>query len=85
MLRAALMVLTGIVHSWLGERKVIAAMLRITDAALLSGVQQRFLRACRHISTVSWFVLAATLLCQSLQPQALRAAVLGISMRWPSR
>lgn len=78
-LTAALMVLTGVGHSWLGERKVIAAMLRITDAKVLSGVQRRFLRACWHIGTVSWFAMAAMLLCLSLPPQELRAAVLGIN------
>ncbi len=78
-LTAALMVLTGIGHSWLGERKVISAMLAITDGKLLSRVQRRFLRACWHVGTISWFATAAMLLCLSLPPRELQLAILSIN------
>ena len=75
-LTAALMVVTGIGHSWLGERKVLKAMSAITDPKVLSRMQRRFLRACWHIGTVSWFAMAAILLCLSLPIKELQAAVL---------
>jgi hypothetical protein len=78
-LTAALMVLTGIGHSWLGERKVISAMLAITDGKVLSRLQKRFLRACWHIGTISWVAAAAMLLCLSLPLRELQFAVLMIN------
>ena len=73
------MVLTGIGHSWLGERKVISAMLAITDGKVLSRVQKRFLRGCWHIGTLSWVATAAMLLCLSLPPRELQLAILAIN------
>lgn len=78
-LTAALMVLTGIGHSWLGERKVISAMLAITDGKVLSRMQKRFLRACWHIGTIGWVATAAMLLCFSLPPRELQLAILTIN------
>lgn len=78
-LTAALMVLTGIGHSWLGERKVISTMMAIADGKVLSRVQKRFLRACWHIGTISWVATAAMLLCLSLPPRELQLAILAIN------
>ena len=78
-LTAALMVMTGIGHSWLGERRVMKALLAITDSKVLNSVQRRFLRACWHIGTVCWFAMAAILLCLSLPLRELQAAVLIIT------
>jgi hypothetical protein len=78
-LTAALMVVTGIGHSWLGERKVINAMLAITDGKVLSRMQKRFLRACWHIGTIGWVATAAMLLCLSLPPRELQLAILAIN------
>lgn len=76
---ATLMVLTGIGHSWLGERKVMKALLAISDSKILSLVQRRFLRACWHIGTICWFAMAGILLCLGLPFKELQIAVLIIT------
>lgn len=78
-LTAALMVMTGIGHSWLGELRVMKALLAISDSKVLTSVQRRFLRACWHIGTVCWFAMAAILLCLSLPLRELQTAVLLIT------
>lgn len=76
---AALMVLTGIGHSWLGERNVMRALLAISDPRVLSRKQRGFLRGCWHIGTIGWFATAAMLLCLSLPASELQFAVLLIN------
>ncbi len=78
-LTAALMVFTGVGHSWLGERKILQPLLAKCDAKMLNLVQRRFLRACWHIGTISWFAMAAILLCLNLPMKELQSAVLGIT------
>jgi hypothetical protein len=77
-LTAALMVLVGIGHSWLGEAKVMKALLAISDNKVLNLAQRRFLRGCWHIGTLAWFAMAGMLLCLGLPIHELQRAVLGI-------
>jgi hypothetical protein len=77
-LTAALMVLVGIGHSWIGEAKVMKALLAITDDKVLNLAQRRFLRGCWHIGTLGWFAMAGMLLCLGLPVQEHRRAALGI-------
>ena len=78
-LTATLMVLTGVGHSWLGEAKLLKPLLARCDAKILPLMQRRFLRACWHIGTVSWFAMAAILLCLNLPMRQLQTAVLAIA------
>lgn len=75
---AALMVLVGLGHSWIGERKVMKSMLAISDAKLLNPTQQHFLRGCWHIGSLCWFAMAGILLSLGLPMQELQTAVLVI-------
>jgi hypothetical protein len=75
---AALMVLVGLGHSWIGERKVMKSLLLISDDKVLNLMQRRFLRGCWHIGTLCWFAMAGILLSLGLPIQQLQAAVLTI-------
>jgi hypothetical protein len=75
---AALIVLVGLGHSWIGERKVMKSLLAITDDKVLNLMQRRFLRGCWHIGTLCWFAMAGTLLSLGLPIAQLQFAVLTI-------
>jgi hypothetical protein len=75
---AALIVLVGIGHSWIGEVKVMKALLAITDDKVLNLTQRSFLRGCWHLGTLAWFAMAGMLLCLGLPIAELQRAVLGI-------
>lgn len=68
---AFIVALTGIVHSWLGERMLIGPMLAPENR---SGplLQRRFnrslLRFAWHITTVTWFGVSAVLLILGAEP-----------------
>jgi hypothetical protein len=77
-LTAALIVFVGIGHSWIGEAKVMKALLAISDDKVLNLAQRRFLRGCWHLGTLAWFAMAGMLLCLGLPIHELKRAVLGI-------
>lgn len=77
-LTVVLMVLVGIGHSWIGEAKVMKALMAISDNKVLNLAQRRFLRGCWHIGTLSWFAIAGVLLCLGLPIHAIHRTVLGI-------
>jgi apolipoprotein N-acyltransferase len=68
---AALLVLTAIIHSALGERFLLTPLLRQTNGILASGLARFILRFAWHLTSLSWLVLAVTLL--ALQFQAAQA------------
>lgn len=65
---AVLIVGTGIVHSWLGERYIISRILRRSDLPSLFGndsFTRQTLRYAWHLTTVAWFGLASVLVVLS--------------------
>ena len=78
-LAAALAVLVAAAHSWLGERYVIAPLLRRPDLPRLLGgdtFTKRTLRFAWHLTSVAWAGLAAVLIAAApLASQPARAAV----------
>ena len=74
----ALAVLVAAAHSWLGERYVIAPLLRRHDLPRLRGgdeLTKRTLRFAWHVTSVAWVGLAALLIAVApLAPQPARAA-----------
>jgi hypothetical protein len=74
----SLLGLTAAVHSLLGERRLLRPLLRKTDPGqtnvILNSTLGRFLiRFAWHLTSLSWLVLAASLLTLQFQPeQALR-------------
>lgn len=72
---AALTVLVGVAHSYLGERYIIRRLLRRDDLPRLLGSDwftRRTLRFAWHLTTVAWFGLAAVMVL--LADQATEAA-----------
>lgn len=76
---AALLLLIGIVHSWLGEKYILMRLLRRDDLPKLFGgtaFTRRTLRWAWHLTTVAWWGFAALLLLLANPP--LQAASVGI-------
>lgn len=62
---AVLLVLTGIAHSWLGERYILTRLFRHADLPRLFGgtdFTRRTLRFAWHITSIAWLGIAALLL-----------------------
>ncbi len=81
---AALVMMTGIAHSWLGERYLLIRLLRRDDLPkLFGGIEftRGTLRFAWHITTLTWFGLAAILVLlqrDAAQPRAI-ALVIGLT------
>lgn len=61
----------GIVHSWLGERRLIGPLVDpATRAGLLaqSGWARRLVRFAWHITTIAWWGMAVLLVALALSP-----------------
>lgn len=58
---AALLIVTGAVHSLLGERRLIGPLLFRQEGILASKFARFILRFAWHVTTVTWAVLALVL------------------------
>jgi hypothetical protein len=68
---AILTVLVGILHSWLGERRLIGPLLAPGQRSPLldrSAFHRSVLRFAWHLTTVTWFAFAAVLLVLAAVP-----------------
>jgi hypothetical protein len=68
---AALAVLVGVAHSYLGERYILIRLFRRVDLpTLFGGVEftRRTLRFAWHLTTVAWVGLAGVLATYALSP-----------------
>jgi hypothetical protein len=80
-LAAFLTVVTGIAHSYLGERYILAKLFRRDDLPTLSGSARytaRVLRLAWHVTTLAWLGLAAVLVLlarPAVTPQAIGLAI----------
>jgi len=61
-LSALLLIVTGIVHSLLGETRLISPLLSRRDGILDSKLARFLLRFAWHVTSVSWAVLALILM-----------------------
>ncbi|CAN5323812.1 hypothetical protein BH11PSE11_BH11PSE11_28900 [soil metagenome] len=77
-LTAALMVLVGLLHSWLGEQKLLRPLFAKCDAALMQPQRKNFLRAAWHLGSATWIALASILLCLSLPRREAQVAAMAI-------
>jgi hypothetical protein len=59
---AALLLLTAIVHSTLGERRLLKPLFQQTNGILASRLARFVLRFAWHLTSLSWLVLALILL-----------------------
>lgn len=84
-LAAGLTVAIGIVHSWLGERRLIGPLLAIEPrpSVLKSGFFRNVLRFAWHITTLAWIGMAGAMAALALapldRPGRIAVAVLGIT------
>ncbi len=68
---AILTVFIGVVHSWLGERRLIGPLLSLEHRSgmLASSIFARnILRFAWHLTTLTWWGIAAILVALSLSP-----------------
>ena len=59
---AALLIVTGIVHSLLGESRLIAPLLSRREGILASELARFLLRFAWHMTSVTWVILALILI-----------------------
>lgn len=59
---AALLLLTGIAHSWIGERKLIGPTLADRSGIYAHPLPRAVIRFAWHLTTASWVVIAALIL-----------------------
>jgi hypothetical protein len=79
---AALLALTAIVHSVLGERYLLKPLFRQTHGILASSLARFVLRFAWHLTSLSWLVLAIILLAfqfQSAQAMSIALLATGIA------
>src|SRR5918993_2086825 len=60
-LAAALLIVTGLVHSLLGESRLIAPLLSSREGILASELARFLLRFAWHLTSLTWVVLALIL------------------------
>jgi hypothetical protein len=82
---AALAVLVGVAHSYLGERLLIGPLLAPEKRSGLlarSDFGRNVLRFAWHITTLAWWGMGAALLAAALAPpeQAVRLAIMALSV-----
>lgn len=81
-LAAALLLVVGIVHSYLGERYLLQRLFRRCELPPLFGSSEytrRILRFAWHLTTVAWLGLAGVLLLLAHPPASPRAIALVVS------
>jgi hypothetical protein len=66
---AALLVLTAIVHSALGERHLLMPLMSQTNGIMASKLARFVVRFAWHLTSMSWLVLAVILLALEFQPE----------------
>jgi hypothetical protein len=72
---AALLVVIGLVHSYLGERFVFRRLFRLSDLPLLRNDRtytERVLRYAWHLTSVAWWGFAALSLSLAFFPRDIR-------------
>ncbi|TSD87415.1 hypothetical protein FFK22_017230 [Mycobacterium sp. KBS0706] len=69
---ALLLVVTAVVHSVVGERRLISPVLARHDGILKSPLARFVLRFAWHITSVAWIVIALILAVLVLDPTAVR-------------
>jgi|HubBroStandDraft_5_1064220.scaffolds.fasta_scaffold211389_2 hypothetical protein len=65
---ATLLILTGIVHSVLGEGRLLKPLLLQRSGILASSLARFILRLAWHLTSLSWLVLAVILLAFQFEP-----------------
>lgn len=65
---ATLLVVTGVVHSLLGERRLLKPLLSRRDGILGSDLARTLLRLAWHLTSISWVVLAVILTSLVVSP-----------------
>ncbi|HRF08843.1 MAG TPA: hypothetical protein PL193_09395 [Xanthobacteraceae bacterium] len=82
-LAAGLMVVAGVMHSYLGERAFLPRLLAVQGLPLLRrdrGFTERVIRAVWHLASIYWWFAAAVLAIIAAQPaNPLRAIALTLS------
>lgn len=82
-LAAGLMIVAGIVHSYLGERSFLPRLLALPGLPLLRkdrGFTERVIRAVWHLPSLYWWFAAAVLAIIAAQPaNPLRAIALALA------
>jgi hypothetical protein len=70
LLAAALCVLVSVIHSWLGERKLIGPLLAPENRAkpLNSGFARKVLRYAWHVTSVTWTGVGLVLVALAFAP-----------------
>lgn len=80
---ASLAAITGIIHSWLGERRLIGPLLAAEHRSgplAISAFARRVLRFAWHLTSLAWCGSAAILIALALTPLDLQGRmVLGIT------
>ncbi len=61
-LAAVLLIVTGVAHSLLGERRLIVPLLSKQEGVLASKLARFILRFAWHLTSVTWAVLALILI-----------------------
>jgi len=75
-LAAALLALTAVVHSALGEQQLLRPLLAQHKGITASGLARFILRFAWHLTSLTWVLLAVILLALEFSPQnALRATL----------
>jgi hypothetical protein len=65
---AVLLVLTSIVHSALGEQRLLKPLCQQTSGILASSLARFVLRFAWHLTSLTWLVLAVILMAFQFQP-----------------
>jgi len=74
---AITIICVGLVHSMLGERKVITPL---NEAQALTAYHRRLIRVSWHVVTLFWFAIAAHLIAMHVWPGQERRSFLVIMM-----
>jgi uncharacterized membrane protein YoaK (UPF0700 family) len=72
-LAAALLVATSVLHSVLGERRLITPLLAQPQGVLAGNLARFILRFAWHLTSLSWLVLAVVLIELAHHPTAARS------------
>jgi hypothetical protein len=85
LLAAALCVLVGVAHSWLGEKNILIRLFRRDDLPKLFGSDwftKRTLRFAWHLTSVAWWGLGGVLVAvadgSAADPAAMRQRVIAV-------
>jgi len=82
-LSALALLVLGVGHSYLGERFVLAPILRLPNLPKLSGstrFMQQILRLAWHVTSVAWFGLAGIVVMLAYPPLDSRAVAVAVGI-----